>query len=97
VTLPAFLAANPAALLVTVLLCLAGALAYLNRAALSLYQTWITLYLISMTGLLWAAFVYTAGGPLSDSVFLTTSVIGINLVVHILRYDRIQIPLPALA
>jgi len=50
-----------------------------------------------MTGFLWAAFIYTQGGPYSESVFLMTSVTGLNLIVHIFRYDRIEIPLPSLA
>jgi hypothetical protein len=80
---------------ILLLFALVAAYGYTKRDALSRYQTWITLYLISMTGVLWAAFVYAGGGPLSDSVFLLTSVAGINLIVHVLRYDRIQIPIPA--
>ena len=63
---------------------------------LSQYQTWITLYLISMTGFLWAAFEYSTGGPLSTSVFIITSVTGVNLLVHFFRFDRVQIPVPSL-
>jgi hypothetical protein len=80
---------------ILILFAVAAAYAYSKRDALSRYQTWITLYLISMTGFLWAAFVYSEGGPLAESVFLMTSVAGLNLIVHVFRYDRIEIPLPA--
>jgi hypothetical protein len=80
---------------ILLLFAIAAAYGYTRRDALSRYQTWITLYLISMTGVLWAAFVSAGGGPLSDSVFILTSVAGINLIVHVLRFDRIQIPVPA--
>ena len=76
---------------ILLLLALAAAYAYTKRDVLSIYQEWITLYLISMTGVLWAAFVYATGGPLSESIFILTSVVGINLIVHVLRFDRIPI------
>jgi hypothetical protein len=84
-------------LFVLLLFAVAGTYAYTQRDVLSRYQTWITLYLISMTGVLWASFVYSEGGPLADSVFLLTSVAGLNLVVHVFRFDKVQIPIPALA
>jgi hypothetical protein len=43
-----------------------------------------------MTGLLWAAFRIAQGGPLSDAVFILTCVTGLNLIVHILRFDRVE-------
>jgi hypothetical protein len=71
-----------------------AAFAYTRLGLLSRYRTWITLYLISMTGLLWAVFLYTQGGPLPESVFIVTMVTGLNLIVHILRFDRVVMPSP---
>ncbi|MDD1663997.1 MAG: PKD domain-containing protein [Methanomicrobiales archaeon] len=81
----------------TVLFCvLASVYAYTRRAWLSRNRTWITLYLISLTGLLWASFVYSESGSLPDSVFIITTVTGLNLIVHILRFDRIDLSSRAL-
>ena len=77
---------------VTILLGgLASLYAFTRRAWLSRHRTWITLYLISLTGLLWASFVYTESGSLPDSVFIIMTVTGLNLIVHILRFDRIDL------
>jgi hypothetical protein len=81
-------------LFVFLLFTLAAAYSFLRREVLALYRTWITLYLISMTGLLWAAFISSLGAPLSEPVFIVTCVVGLNLIVHILRFDRVRIPLP---
>jgi Flp pilus assembly protein protease CpaA len=91
----AFLTTYSSILFTLLLFVLAAVYAYTKREGLSQYQTWITLYLISLTGLLWALFVYVEGGPLADSVFIVTTVAGLNLIVHVLRFDRIEIPLPA--
>ena len=91
---PSLVPAYSSILFVFLLFAFAAAYAYLRRDVLTLYQTWITLYLISMTGVLWAAFVTSQGAPLSETVFLVTSVVGLNLVVHVLRFDRVRIPLP---
>jgi hypothetical protein len=85
---------NPAPAFILFLIALAGALAFTLRDQVARYRTWITLYLISMTGLLWAVFTYDSGGPLSDSVFIATIVVGLNLIVHVFRYDRVVVPLP---
>jgi hypothetical protein len=97
ISLSGILTTYASLIFVLFLFTLAAAYGYTKRDVLSRYQTWITLYLISMTGVLWAVFVSAEGGPLSDSVFILTSVAGINLIVHILRFDRIQIPVPAMA
>jgi hypothetical protein len=94
VTAPSLVPAYSSILFAFLLFAFAAAYAYLRRDVLTQYQTWITLYLISMTGLLWAAFVTSQGAPLSETVFLVTCVVGLNLIVHILRFDRVRIPLP---
>jgi len=95
VPLYAILTTYSSILFVLLLFAFAAAYAFTKRDVLSRYQIWITLYLISMTGLLWAAFLYDRGGPISESVFLATTVVGLNLIVHILRFDRIVILIPA--
>jgi hypothetical protein len=92
----AYATANLSAAFTTLLIALAGLYAYTRRDQIARYQTWITLYLISMTGVLWASFIYTEGGPLQEPVFLVTTVIGLNLIVHVLRFDRVVIPIPAM-
>jgi len=87
-------AANIPVLFTAFLAILAGTFAYTNRALISRYQDWISLYLISMTGVLWAAFAYSEGGPLQETVFILTTVAGLNLIVHIFRFDRVVIPIP---
>jgi beta propeller repeat protein len=62
-----------------------------RRAWLARNRTWITLYLISLTGLLWALFLSASGGPLWESAWILITVIGLNLIVHILRFDRINL------
>jgi len=66
--------------------------AYASLARLAPYHTWISLYLVSLTGIVWSIFLVTSGGPVSDSIFILTTVIGVNLIVHILRFDRVEIP-----
>ena len=70
---------------------LASVYAFTRRAWLSRYRTWITMYLISMTGSLWALFLFTRGEPLWEPAFLFTTIAGLNLIVHILRFDRIDL------
>ena len=48
-------------------------------------------YLVSATGFLWALFLFTHGGPPWESLFLFTTITGVNLIVHILRFDRIDL------
>ncbi|MDD1662175.1 MAG: PKD domain-containing protein, partial [Methanomicrobiales archaeon] len=71
-----------------ILLGLAAIYASTRRAWLARNRTWITLYLISLTGLLWALFLSASGGPLWESAWILITVIGLNLIVHILRFDR---------
>jgi hypothetical protein len=80
-----------------VLLFVFGLYAYASLARFAPYHTWIYLYLVSLTGVVWSAFLMNNNGSLSDVVFILTTVAGINLIVHILRFDRIQIPTPGLA
>ncbi|MDD1667418.1 MAG: hypothetical protein LUO96_03015 [Methanomicrobiales archaeon] len=93
-TAPSLVPAYSSILFTFLLFAVATTYVYLRRDVLALYQTWITLYLISMTGLLWAAFVTSQGAPLSETVFLVTCVVGLNLIVHLLRFDRVRIALP---
>ncbi|MDD1664498.1 MAG: hypothetical protein LUQ32_04020 [Methanomicrobiales archaeon] len=74
-----------------VLLFIFGLYAYASLARFAPYHSWIYLYLVSLTGIVWAAFLMNNGGSIPDVVFILTAVAGINLIVHILRFDRIQI------
>ena len=85
------LTANPQVSFTFFLTGLAGLYTYTRRSWLSRYRTWITLYLISMTGLLWALFLFTRGEPLWEPAFLFTTIAGLNLVAHIFRFDRINL------
>ena len=78
-----------------VLLCVFGLYAYASLARFAPYHTWIYLYLVSLTGIVWAFFLARSGGSPAEIVFLLTTVIGINLIVHVLRFDRIDIPIRA--
>jgi hypothetical protein len=71
-----------------------GLYAYASLARFAPYHTWIYLYLVSLTGIAWALFMAVSGGSLPDVVFVLTTVIGLNLIVHVLRFDRIEIPSP---
>jgi hypothetical protein len=71
-----------------------GLYAYASLARFAPYHTWIYLYLVSLTGIAWALFMAVSGGSLPDVVFVVTTVIGLNLIVHVLRFDRIEIPSP---
>ena len=82
---------NPAAsatALLVVLVCIA---AFARRNQLSRYRGWITLYVASLTGLLWAVFLLASGGPLWEASFILITVIGLNLIVHLFRFDRVEI------
>jgi hypothetical protein len=85
------IAANLQVSFISFLAGLAGLYTYTRRSWLSRNRTWITLYLISLTGLLWAFYLFTSGGPLWESLFLFITIIGLNLIVPILRFDRIDL------
>jgi len=74
-----------------VLLFIFGLYAYASLARFAPYHSWIYLYLVSLTGIAWAVFLTVSGLAIAYSVFILTTVIGLNLIVHILRFDRIQI------
>jgi len=74
-----------------VFLFIFGLYAYASLARFAPYHSWIYLYLVSLTGVAWAAFLARSGGSLQDVVFVLTTVIGLNLIVHILRFDRIDL------
>jgi hypothetical protein len=73
-----------------VLLGIFGLYAYASLARFAPYHTWIYLYLVSLTGIVWALFLLNSGGSFLDSIFILTTVAGINLIVHVLRFDRVQ-------
>jgi hypothetical protein len=78
-----------------VLLFIFGLYAYASLARFAPYHTWIYLYLVSLTGIVWSLFLLNNGGSLSEVTFILTIVAGINLIVHILRFDRIQLFAPS--
>jgi len=78
-----------------VLLFIFGLYAYASLARFAPYHTWIYLYLVSLTGIVWALFLLETGSSPSDAVFILITVAGLNLIVHILRFDRIEISFPA--
>ena len=84
--------ANLSIAFTVVLLCIFGLYAYASLARFAPYHTWIYLYLVSLTGVVWALFLVKNGGAFSDATFILTTVVGLNLIVHILRFDRIEIP-----
>lgn len=88
------LIANLAFAVAIVLLGIFGLYAYASLARFAPYHSWIYLYLVSLTGIAWALFMAVSGGSLPDVVFVLTTVIGLNLIVHVLRFDRIKIPSP---
>jgi beta propeller repeat protein len=62
-----------------------------RRAWLSRNRTWITLHLANLTGLLWASFLFTGDGPFWEAYWILITVIGLNLIVYLLRFDRIDL------
>ena len=71
-----------------------GMYAYASLARFAPYHEWIYLYLVSLTGVVWALFLLNNGGSLPDAVFILTTVAGLNLIVHVLRFDRIALFTP---
>ncbi|MDD1670671.1 MAG: hypothetical protein LUQ67_05090 [Methanomicrobiales archaeon] len=98
-TLPGILAStamvNFLIALTFVLLFVFGLYAYASLARFAPYHSWIYLYLASFSGIVWALFLMNYGGSLADAVFVITTVAGLNLIVHVLRFDRIEIYSPA--
>jgi hypothetical protein len=72
-------------------LALAALYASTRRAWLSRNRTWITLHLANLTGLLWASFLFTGDGPFWEAYWILITVIGLNLIVYLLRFDRIDL------
>jgi hypothetical protein len=87
--------ANLAVTVTALIAVLASVALFTRRGWLSRHRTWITLYLASLTGLLWAAFLLASGGPPWEAFFILITVTGLNLMVHLLRFDRIEIHLRA--
>jgi beta propeller repeat protein len=65
--------------------------AWNRREWLGRYRPWVTLYLASLTGVLWAFFLLASGGQSWETAFLLITVAGLNLIVHVLRFDRIDL------
>jgi len=78
---------------IVVLLFIFGLYAYASLARFAPYHSWIYLYLVSLTGIVWGVFLLD-NGSLPDSVFVLTTVVGINLIVHVFRFDRIDLFTP---
>jgi hypothetical protein len=91
--LPSIALGNLAVAVILVLLAVFALYAYASLARFAPYHSWIYLYLVSLAGITWAAFLFISGGPPAGSVFILITVTGLNLIVHILRFDRIEIPL----
>jgi hypothetical protein len=91
--LPSIALGNLAVAVVLVLLAVFALYAYASLARFAPYHSWIYLYLVSLAGITWAAFLFISGGPPAGSVFILITVTGLNLIVHILRFDQIEIPL----
>ena len=77
------------------LLIIGSLYAYASLARFAPSHSWIYLYLVSLTGIVWSAYLLNNGGSMSDVAFILTTVAGINLIVHVLRFDRIQIFTPS--
>jgi hypothetical protein len=65
--------------------------AWRRREWLGRYRPWVTLYLASLTGVLWAFFLLASGGRSWEPAFILTTILGLNLIVHVLRFDRIDL------
>jgi len=91
--LPSTALGNLTIAVILVLLAVFGLYAYASLARFAPYHSWIYLYLVSMAGITWAVFLIMSGGSPAGSLFILITVTGLNLVVHILRFDRIEIPL----
>jgi hypothetical protein len=77
--------------LATGLAAMAALAASTRRDWLARNRTWVTLYLASLTGILWASFLSTIDGPFWETSFILITVAGLNLIVHTLRFDRIDL------
>jgi hypothetical protein len=82
--------ANLSIAFIVVLLGIFGLYAYASLARFAPYHTWIYLYLVSLAGIVWALFLLNSGGSPLDAIFIITTVAGLNLIVHTLRFDRVQ-------
>ncbi len=88
--LPSIALENFTVAILLVLLAVFALYAYASLARFAPYHTWIYLYLVSLVGITWATFLVISGGSPAGSVFILITVAGLNLIVHILRFDRIE-------
>ncbi|MDD1653105.1 MAG: PKD domain-containing protein, partial [Methanomicrobiales archaeon] len=79
-----------------VLLLIGGVTLTLSRGVpVKGFRPWVFLYLISLSAYLWATFQAFAGGPLWVSAWIFVATAGLNLIVHLFRFDRVVlIPAP---
>jgi len=84
--------ANLSVAFIAVLLLIGGLYAYASLARFAPYHSWIYLYLVSLAGIVWGIFLMNIAGSLPDAIFITTTVVGVNLIVHTLRFDRVGMP-----
>ncbi|HMA04973.1 MAG TPA: hypothetical protein VKO45_03515 [Methanomicrobiales archaeon] len=63
-------------------------LQFLEAAVISIgsLRTWLFMWLISLTGLLWATFLLAQGVWLWVSAWLIIAIVGSNLLVMLLRF-----------
>jgi hypothetical protein len=55
------------------------------------YESWIYLHLVSLTGIAWALFLLTESDLFAEAIFFLILITGVNLMVHVLRFDRIEL------
>ena len=80
-----------------VAILLVGGIAFTLRRGVPVqaFRPWVFLYLISLSAYLWATFQALTGGPIWVSSWIFIATAGLNLIVHLLRFDRIiLIPTP---
>ncbi len=86
--------ANLLVAITLVFLFIFGMFAYASLARFAPYRDWIYLYLVSFAGIVCALFLLGNGGSAADAAFVLITVTGLNLIVHVLRFDRIELGVP---
>ena len=82
---------NLAVAAAAILICIGGLYAYASLARFAPYHSWIYLYLVSLAGMTWALFLLVSGASVADAIFVLLTVAGLNVIVHFLRFDRVEI------
>ena len=81
----------PALAAAAILLLVGGLYAYAALARFAPYHSWIYLYLVSLAGMTWGLFLLVTGAPVADAIFVLMTIAGLNVIVHFLRFDRVEI------